>query len=667
MSNRLSQESSPYLRQHENNPVDWYPWGAEALAKAKLENKPILLSVGYSACHWCHVMAHESFENPEIAHLMNERFVNIKVDREERPDLDHIYQKVAQLMTQSGGWPLTVFLTPELKPFYGGTYFPPEDRYGRPGFPKVLTAIADVFERDPAKVADNANKMTEAMGSVDLVAGAARRLPDIEGLKEIAEHLLGIVDWDHGGVGGAPKFPNAMTITYLWRIGAATGDLNAQRAATLALTRMAEGGIYDQLGGGFHRYSVDQSWSVPHFEKMLYDNALLLKLYAEVVLDPRVELSPENHALYLRVLNETVDYVLREMRSAEGGFYSAQDADSEGEEGKFFVWDLSDLQKSLTPDEARVFAVRFGVNEVGNFEHGKTVLHINQQVSKEEEVLLTSACAKLMAVRGGRVAPGRDDKILVSWNGLMISGLSWAAQALRLNSSEKAANRADQAAAGAFEFIKQKMSTGTDRLLSVYKDGHSKFNAYLDDYAFLAMAALDLARFSDSSQHVADYLDQSCRWVDTVLKHFKSSGGHGYNFTSDDHEMLIQRPKGIFDQAIPSGSSVTLGCLAALSEIFPEKNYASEAEEQLDSLFPGALEQAFGMSELACVSLLHVLGPIVLTGKVAKKVALQANIFQKYDQAAPNRGLLICHRQACSRPIEDQAEIERLLLAKISL
>jgi hypothetical protein len=365
MPNRLAHETSPYLQQHKNNPVDWYPWGEEALERAKRENKPILLSIGYSACHWCHVMERESFENPEIARLMNENFINIKVDREERPDLDQIYQNVAQAMTRSGGWPLTVFLTPDRKPFYGGTYFPPEDRYGRPGFPRVLATLAEVFRKNHLAVVEQAEKLTEFIGSVEEGSTEGRGEPSaisLARLEEAAATLLGHVDWENGGFGGAPKFPNSTAFSFLWRLGGVVGSKPAKEAVLLALRKMATGGIYDQLGGGFHRYSVDPLWSVPHFEKMLYDNALLLRLYSEVLLSRDPQIKSQEKELFRRVIDETVRYVLREMTSPGGGFYSTQDADSEGQEGKYFAWDRQEFEQLLSPEEARVAELVFGVS-----------------------------------------------------------------------------------------------------------------------------------------------------------------------------------------------------------------------------------------------------------------------------------------------------------------
>lgn len=659
MSNRLAQETSPYLKQHQNNPVDWYPWGPEALERAKAENKPILLSLGYSACHWCHVMEHESFENPQTAALMNERFINIKVDREERPDLDQIYQNVAQAMTGGGGWPLTVVLTPELKPFFGGTYYPPEDRWGRPGFPRVLVALSDAYRNQPDAVAENAQKLTEFIQSLEPAGKAGDQLPTQKALDSIAEKLLSETDWQNGGIGGAPKFPNPMMLDFLWR----QGGEKSQEAVVLTLNRMASGGIYDQLGGGFHRYSVDATWSVPHFEKMLYDNGLLLRSFSQILLSRSALLDADQRLLFMNVISETTAYLLREMRSPEGGFYAAQDADSEGEEGKFFVWDLSDLKRILTADEARVIQLRYGVSEGGNFEHGKTVLHlaesleeIGRQTKKsasEISELLLSARQKLLRARGERIAPATDDKVLASWNGLAISGLTWAAQALKDAGRSQEALQASQAAAQAFAFLREKLAQPGHRLFSTLQKGQPKLNAYLDDYAFLAMAALDLARFEADESQVQSYVGQAVNWMETVRRHFKDSRSAGYFFTSDDHEKLIRRPKTIYDQAIPSGTGVVLNCLLALSEIDPQSKggeYAREAEAQLRSLFHVLEERPYGYGELLNASLLWMKGPAVVSGLESQNLIRRPEIFRKPAAPGFEDKIIACHRGTCGEP-----------------
>ncbi len=674
MPNRLAHETSPYLQQHKDNPVDWYPWGEEALSRALAENKPILLSIGYSACHWCHVMAHESFESPEIAKLMNERFINIKVDREERPDLDQIYQNVAQAITHSGGWPLTVFLTPELKPYFGGTYYPPEDRWGRPGFPRVLAAISDAYKNDAASVNENAEKLTDFIRELENATGVQGPgdHPTLPKLAQAAETLLSQVDWEDGGIGGAPKFPNSMMLDFLWRFGLATKTESAMEAAILTLTQMASGGIYDHLGGGFHRYSVDATWSVPHFEKMLYDNGLLLRSYAQVLLTSPQDaagapaagaLTDEQRALFTRVLDETVGYVLREMRTSEGGFFAAQDADSEGEEGKFFVWDLEDLKRHLTPEEAQLFARHYGVSEGGNFEHGKTVLYLSQSLSDVEGETLLRAKKKLFEARKKRIAPGTDDKVLAGWNGLLISGLAWASQALKREGKNESSVQAWNAANRAYDFLLKAIGLPENRLKGTWKSGQARFNAYLDDYAFLSMAAIDLARFESDSQRTRTLLSQAEGWISVILKHFSAIEGPGYYFTSDDHEALIQRPRTIYDQAIPSGTGVTIQCLLALSEIDSsgkQAEWRTEAERQLARIFPAIEKRPFGYGELLNASLLWLTGPIVLSGPSSQEHVFHPFVFRKEGDTPQ-----LCHRQTCELFRGGSREAESLIREKI--
>jgi len=697
MANKLATETSPYLLQHQSNPVDWYPWGEEALSLAREQNKPILLSIGYSACHWCHVMEHESFTNVGIAQLMNENFINIKVDREERPDLDQIYQNVALAMTQGGGWPLTVFLTPDLKPFYGGTYFPPEDKFGRPGFSKLLKALSEAFRNDRAGVLENSNRLSDFIADSEKVAFSiplsleVGKFPGKTDLQVLVEPLLENLDWVNGGFGGAPKFPNPMLLAFLWRFGSLADLTKAQDAAVFSLTRMASGGIYDHLGGGFHRYTVDATWSVPHFEKMLYDNALLLKLYAEVLLEVHLETkgaptaspSESEKDLYLKVLEETAGYVMREMTAPNGGFYASQDADSEGEEGKFFVWGPSDLAqevvaKRLTETEAKVFQLRYGVSEQGNFEHGKTVLYVATHIAhiaklsalSEAQVLsaLESAKSKLLAIREERVKPGLDNKILTGWNGLMISGMLWAAQALKQNGKIEIAKKIEVAAIRAFEFIRKNLlSTATanevGRLFSSFQAGKGKGNGFLDDYAFMAMAALDISRFALDSKTSQKYLTYCNQWISAVLTHFKDPQAPGYYFTSDDHEALIQKPKSIFDQAIPNGTAVALSCLQALAALDFQGNrskYELEVDGQLSQLFKAAERNAYGLGELLSVYLLKIVGPATVSGPDAGLLCLHPYVFQQpvtsvssgpVSLGGDSGKFIICHEKTCSLPI----------------
>lgn len=706
MSNRLANETSPYLLQHKDNPVDWFPWGEEALQRAKSLNKPILLSIGYSACHWCHVMEHESFENPQIAKLMNDRFICIKVDREERPDLDQIYQNVAQALTQSGGWPLTVFLTSDLKPYFGGTYFPPDDRYGRPGFARVLVALSDAYQNDRESVDHNAVQLTEYIQSLENPTLKGQTQINLNTLESAARELLSHIDWENGGMGGAPKFPSPMGLSFLWRFGMATENAKAKDAVLLTLRKMAQGGIYDQIGGGFHRYSVDATWSVPHFEKMLYDNALLLKLYSEVLLTSsgNPSLSPlqglpvledSDRVLFLSIIESTVEYVLREMTSPEGGFYSAQDADSEGEEGKFFVWDLNDFSEVLTSDEAKVSALYYGVTENGNFEHGKTVLYRSQLIERvaqqggwtaqQAQKILQSARIKLFQKRSQRVAPGLDDKVLTSWNGLMISGLIWAAQALKANGKSEQGEQAQKAAFRAYQFIcqnlihqrnpesSQKEGSSEYRLMSTYQRGKAKHQGYLDDYAFMAMAALDLSRFAQSSE-VKDLLSQSRDWLQIICNHFKAAPSDGqslgYYFTSDDHEKLIQRPKNFFDQAIPSGTAVGLTSMLVLAEMEEEgvrELFQQEVDSQISSLFHLAVRSPHGLGETLSLSLLYFARPIFVSGDKANQVSHYPHVFQKAPDVLLGQTILVCHQNTCGIPHQNLERAREEVISKFSL
>jgi uncharacterized protein YyaL (SSP411 family) len=684
--NRLSKETSPYLLQHKNNPVDWYPWGDEALDRSVEENKPIILSIGYSACHWCHVMEHESFENVEIAEIMNKNFICIKVDREERPDLDHIYQNVAQALTRGGGWPLTVFLTPARRPFFGGTYFPPDERYGRPGFKRVLENLTKAYANDPIGIAQNAMKLTAyiqaAEGVSNSESGSEKEKPNWASIDQLAELLLSQLDWENGGIGGAPKFPNAMIFSFLWRYGTLKNHEQAKAAVLLTLRKMASGGIYDQLGGGFSRYSVDATWSVPHFEKMLYDNGLLLKLYSEVVLTENSGLAHEDRELFVRVIRETVTYLLREMVSPQGGFFAAQDADSEGEEGKYFAWDPAEIKAILTEEDSRIFSLRFGVSEEGNFEHGKTVLFLAQSVSEiaqeltqelkrnEDQVQESVERSRkiLFEAREKRIKPGTDNKILSSWNGLAISGLSWAGQALRYAGFLDESRYCLQAAERAFELICKEATAAQDGKL--FNTTLAKGNAYLDDYAFMAMSALDLARFSSEDANVSRAQRMAVLWMKRVMRHFKDEKGGGYFFTSDDHEELIHRPKTVFDQAIPSGTALILQVLMSLTEIdsFEESAaWTKEWESQLQNVWPQIKRSPYGCGEMLNAAMLSLVAPIVISGPSTDQAVRSSFVFRKPADKNARTSLLVCHRQTCSRPLADLTEVEEEVAARATL
>jgi len=576
--NRLRLETSPYLLQHADNPVDWYPWGEEALGLAKREHKPILLSVGYSACHWCHVMAHESFEDPEIAALMNQWFVNIKVDREERPDLDKIYQVAQQLITrQNGGWPLTMFLTPhDQQPFFGGTYFPKDPRQGMPGFGDILARVADYFRdheddirRQSAQLALAFERLMPDPPQGDVVLGTA----PLDAARRTLEDSF---DSRYGGFGRAPKFPHPAGIERClrhWRAtsGATGPDLKALYLATLTLTRMAEGGLYDQLGGGFSRYSVDDFWMIPHFEKMLYDNAQLLHTYACAAL-------ATGEALFARIAGETADWIIRDMRGPLGGFYSSLDADSEGHEGKFYVWTRAEVQGLLTPAEYAVFAPRFGLDRDANFE-GQWHLRVCESASDEStSAMIDAARAKLLAARNHRVWPARDEKVLTSWNALTIKGLAVAGRVLQ---------RPDliDAASAAVDFIRHTLWR-EGRLLATYKDGRAHLPAYLDDYAFLADALLELLQ----SRWRSSDLDFARELLDVLLAKFQDVENGGFYFTASDHDRLIHRSKTFSDDSVPSGNGVAASVLCKLGYLLAETRYLDAAERTLKAAAALTLE-----------------------------------------------------------------------------
>jgi hypothetical protein len=606
--NRLINEQSPYLRQHAYNPVDWYPWGEEALTRARSENKPILLSIGYSACHWCHVMERESFENEAIARVMNENFVAIKVDREERPDLDQIYMDAVQLLSGRGGWPLTMFLTPDGKPFYGGTYFPPEDRHGLPGFPRLLMSVVNAYQNQPQDVQHNVERLTRALGSLsDYTPANGELKPNfaLSGARALSAHY----DSVHGGIGAAPKFPNTFVFSLFLRMYDAEGDVGLAEMVRHTLTKMAMGGIYDQLGGGFHRYSVDERWLVPHFEKMLYDNALLARLY----LDAGRALKEPG---FLTVAREILDYVLREMTSPEGGFYSTQDADSEGEEGKFFIWTPAEVREVVGSALAPIAERYFDVSEEGNFE-GRNILHRTIDVAQTARMFhvsendaaaaIATIRAKLLAAREGRVKPARDDKILAAWNGMMIAAFAEGYRALGDPRYLAAAERA-------IEFVMTRLWDGR-ALKRSYKDGVARFNAYLEDYALMAGAMLDTYEASLD----AKYLAMARRMGDTILEHFLDSEKGGFFFTSDDHEALITRSKAAFDGSTPSGNSAAVMLFIRLNAYTGEQRYMEEAGRAL-MLFNDLIEkQPFAFSHMLEAVDLYQRGPteIVIVGEPA--------------------------------------------------
>jgi len=678
MANRLSGETSPYLLQHAHNPVDWYPWGEEALARARAEDRPILLSIGYSACHWCHVMERESFENADIARLMNDTFVNIKVDREERPDLDNIYMEAVQAMTGQGGWPMTMFLTPDGAPFYGGTYFPPADRMGMPGFPRVLRSVAEAYRRSPDAVRDSAQDLRGSLGRSLMGYAEGALTPAVTA--HAYQGLADAFDPTYGGFGGAPKFPQPMNFEFLLRHHHRTGEPHALEMTRVTLDHMAHGGIYDQLGGGFHRYATDAIWLVPHFEKMLYDNALLARVYLEAY-----QVTGDEE--YRRVVEETLDYVTREMTSPEGGFYAAQDADSEGVEGKYFVWTPHEIAAVVGADDAPLVCAYYGVTERGNFE-GENILHRmisladaarNAGATPERmRAAVERARPLLLAARERRVKPGRDDKILTAWNGLTLRAFADAARVLGRDDYRAVAERSAN-------FLLTNLKTGDGRLLRTYKDGRAKIDGYLDDYAALADGLLALYACTFEPRLFAE----ARALADAILARFWDEREGGFYMTSDDgHTELISRPKELFDNAVPSGNSTAVDVLLRLAALSGENSYAERAERTLQGL-TGIVQRApsgfgralaameFALStptevaiagnlEGAADALLQVVNgayrPNVVTA-VTRPGALEAGIalLEGRDRVNGQAAAYVCERFACRRPVTSPGDLAKEL------
>ncbi len=678
--NRLIGETSPYLQQHATNPVDWYPWGPEALARAPAEDKPILLSVGYSACHWCHVMAHESFEDPGTAALMNELFVNIKVDREERPDIDAIYMEAVQAMTQHGGWPMTVFLTPQGKPFYGGTYFPPTPRYGMPSFSQLLNAIADAWRNRRRELESAGERMVDVLNRSSTLAPAEAELtPDV--LNRAWHGMLRSHDGTEGGFGGAPKFPQPMNLDFLLQSYLRTGDQTTLRAVTLTLHKMAAGGIYDQLGGGFHRYSTDDHWLAPHFEKMLYDNAQLARTYLHAW-------QVTGDATFRRIVEETLDYVLREMTSPEGGFYSTQDADSEGREGKFFLWTPAEVTALLGPEDGPLFCAYFDVTARGNFHEGGTsanILHTSKEldaVARELKVTperlaqaISRGRAILFAARERRVHPGRDDKILAEWNGLMIHTFAEAGTVLDRPDYIAAAERAAEfvltrmsespnqqiSKSATHESANQQISSGDRRPSSVvrrlyrtYKDGRAHLNAYLEDYAAVALGVIGLYQATFELR----WLEAAVSLAEVIAARFADGDAGGFFQTATDHEQLIARRKDFVDSAVPSGNSLTAELLLRLGKLLDRTDTADRAAATMR-----LMADAMGQQPLAFGRMLGALDLALSPGQeiaiigdpaAADTRALLAEVWRRY---LPNSVL------ACAAPTDEVALAAVPLLA----
>jgi len=676
-ANRLARETSPYLLQHAHNPVDWHPWGDEAFAAARAAGKPVLLSIGYSACHWCHVMERESFENPAIARLMNELFVNVKVDREERPDVDDVYMKAVQLLTGHGGWPLTVFLTPERKPFHGGTYFPPTDRHGLPGFPRVLEAVARAYRERPDDVARAVEQLLAGIGRMEPSGPAAAAL-DPALPRRAAEGLLAHVDRVYGGLGGAPKFPHPQAFRLFLRQFRAGGNEEYLDAVRVTCERMAAGGVYDQVGGGFHRYTVDARWLVPHFEKMLYDNAQLARLYLEAFLvtgDPALR----------RVAEETLDYVLRDLRHPGGGFFTATDADSEGEEGRYFLWTPAEVAAVVGPEDAELVCRYWDVTAEGNFE-GRSIPHpvaplaeVGARLGRSPEqaaAAVARARSRLLEARARRVPPLRDEKIIAGWNGLTIGALAEAGRVL-------GEPRFVTAAVRAADFVWRELRDGTT-LLHAWAAGRARHPGYLDDHAFLAGALVDLYEATGERAH----LDRAVALAAALDARFHDATAGGFFFTPHDAEPLVARSKPGADGALPGGNAAAALALLRLHHLTGEEWMRSRAEEVLRLFHEAAARNPFAYATYLEALELWAEGPteVVVIGRrdAADTRALRAAVAAAYlprrvlvvvepdeeNPPAPARErpavggratAYVCRRFTCSAPVTDPAALRALL------
>ncbi len=598
--NSLANETSPYLLQHAENPVEWFAWNDVALKKARDENKPIFLSIGYSSCHWCHVMAHESFENDEIAQFMNKNFVNIKVDREERPDLDDIYQKACQIATGQGGWPLSIFLTPDQEPFYVGTYFPPLDSSGRPGFGSITRLLAQSWRENPTDVKETAQRFLTQLTKAESMK--TNSTIDRSILDEAAVNLFQLGDYTYGGFGRAPKFPNTAAISFLFRYSKMSGISKFTEFGLKTLKKMARGGMFDQIGGGFHRYSTDARWFVPHFEKMLYDNALIPVNYAEAY-----QLTKDK--FYLEIMQKTLDFILRDMTSPQGGFYSAYDADSEGVEGKYYVWSKSQI-KDIVGNDAELFCLFYDVTDGGNWE-GNNILCNNLDMSAvafrfgitEQQVKekLNTCSQNLLHARSNRVSPGLDDKILVSWNSLMVTAL---AKGYRVTCNHKYLD----AARNCISFIEKNMLNGT-RLLRTFRDNTPKIDGYLEDYSYFANALLDVFEvYPDPT-----YLKLAERLGMHLLDHFWDKNTASFFMTSDTHEQLIIRPKSSYDLSLPSGNSAACHLLLRLYHLTQNRKFLDACTASMNSHAQLAAENPFGFGYMLNTIYMYIQKPVEIT------------------------------------------------------
>ncbi len=669
--NSLARETSPYLLQHAGNPVQWHAWNDEALQKARSQNMPIFLSIGYSSCHWCHVMAHESFENEDVAKIMNENFINIKVDREERPDIDDIYQQSCQLSTGQGGWPLSVFLTPDQRPFYVGTYFPVLDSYGRPGFGSILRQLAQAWAEKPDDIKKSAQKF---VASLQMPARTVPSKLERIVLDEAAVNLLQMGDATYGGFGRAPKFPSSANISFLFRYAKISGISKFSEFALKTLVRMAKGGIFDQIGGGFHRYSTDAAWLVPHFEKMLYDNALMSVCYAEafqITRDP----------FHLKIMEKTLNYVLGEMTSPEGGFYSAQDADSEGGEGTFYVWTKGEIRDILGAD-ADAFCLYYDVTDGGNWE-GRSILCNNVRRSAVEfqcgksgdelDELLGRCAGKLLEARSKRAPPGLDDKIITSWNALMITALAKGHRVSGDSGFLDAAKRC-------VEFIESRLHDGA--MLRIYKDGQAKIRGYLEDYAYYASALLDVfeadpeRRYLQGAQALGSY----------IVDHFWDPESKSFFMTADDYESLIVRPRSRHDLSMPSGNSVAASLLLRLFHLTQDARFLEVSVQAMESQAQSAAENPFAFGHMLNAIYMYVQKPVEITvlgagGPIARSLSqrfipesilvtvnspaqldsLSSLAFFAGKSFADAETAFVCRDFSCSTALGTVAQVEALL------
>ncbi|MFW9848007.1 MAG: thioredoxin domain-containing protein [Candidatus Thorarchaeota archaeon] len=612
-TNRLIKEKSPYLLQHAYNPVDWYAWNDEAFEKAKSENKPIFLSIGYSTCHWCHVMAHESFEDDEVAELMNDAFINIKVDREERPDIDKIYMQVAQMMTGRGGWPLTIIMTPDKKPFYADTYIPKKMRYNKPGMVDLIPRIDELWKNDQENITDVVERIMDALDTSKI--DIRTRQLDIDVIERGFESYTQRFDQKNGGFGRAPKFPSPHNLMFLLRYWKRTNDAWALHMVEKTLTEMRLGGVYDQIGYGFHRYSTDAHWLIPHFEKMLYDQAMLLIAYTETYLATK-------NQQYAQVVHEVVEYLVQDMRSPEGAFYSAEDADSEGEEGKFYVWDYEEIASILDGEERDLFIKAFNIKEDGNFlneatgkKHGANIPHLKLHPVKLAETLgidrgklkdtISNVRQKLLDVRSGRVRPHLDDKVLTDWNGLLVAAIAKAARAMEDDEYTDIAREA-------MEFILQKMRKPNGALLHRYREGEAVIDGFLDDYAFVIWGLIELYE----TTYEIVYLTEALELLKIQLSRFWDSEHGGFFFTDNSSEALLQRQIDAYDGAIPSGNSVSMYNLVRLGRMLGNPEYEEKAA-QVGARFSSIIEQSMGGFSMMLSALDYALGPtneVVIAG-----------------------------------------------------